>query len=55
MPNYGLGISIALSKDFSLKLTHTKTIGQKVDPVTAESSAVIDGSTELGISYKLGD
>ncbi len=51
--NFGCGLSIALSSNFSLKVTNTWSPGMKLTPedyLTSEGSKVYDSVTELGIS-----
>ena len=51
--NFGCGISIALSQNFSLKVTNTWSPGMKLSPkdyLTSEGTKVYDSVTEVGIS-----
>ena len=51
--NFGCGLSIALSSNFSLKVTNTWSPGMKLTPeeyLSSEGTKVYDSVTELGIS-----
>lgn len=55
VPNYGLGLSIMLSREFSLKLTQTYTEGEKIElsPIGEEiKSKTTDSFSQIGISYR---
>ena len=56
VPNYGLGVSIYLSREFSLKITQTYTAGEKKQ-LTADGTEkkvkTTDSYTQLGITYRL--
>jgi opacity protein-like surface antigen len=56
VPQYGAGLAVALSKDFSLKLTYTMSDGVVKDPAKPEEDPgrrVSDTRVDIGISYKL--
>ncbi|NRA68706.1 MAG: hypothetical protein HRU19_29745 [Pseudobacteriovorax sp.] len=56
VPNYGIGLSIRLNRDFSLKLTQTFTPGTKntVDENGVEQEKkVTDSYSQIGITYQL--
>ena len=55
VPNYGLGIAVQLSRQFSLKITQTYTPGLSTTIEDGEevSKAVNDTYTQIGIGYRI--
>ncbi len=52
VPNAGLGMSIRLNRDFSLKLSYTVSPGIKKMP-GEEAQGVLDTSTTVGLTYHM--
>lgn len=50
-PNGGVGLLIRMSQRFSLKATHTLSIGVQQDAVTGKSEQTLDSETDVGIQY----
>ncbi len=51
-PSGGAGLSIALSQNFSMKLTHTSSLGMSED-VNGKEASEIDTQFDVGLSYKI--